>query len=292
MEGISPELREDFDRWKAQIGDDTYMGPKTVGILDVLRAHYLIIDFFSREYNEGVGGVGPKNLTMLHSTLSRQFTSYGKAVKWEDDVAICSTLFFGLVKNHAFHDVNKRTALLTLFYHLVKIKRYPNAPHSEYEKLALHVASNALGASYARYEDFANEEDAEVRFISDFLRRNTRRIDKAEYFVTYQELDGLLQANHFRLGDPDSNQIGVLKLVDEPVGFFGSRTKPVWKRIGSIAFPGWHRQVKLSVIGKVRRMTHLTVEYGHDSESFFHGADSLPFLLHEFQGLLQRLADK
>lgn len=109
------ELKEDFERWENEIGEDIYVSNKTIGIMDVLRAHYLIIDFFATEHGEGVGGVGPKNLGLLHSTLSRQFSGYDGKVKWKTDYEVCASLFWGLVKNHAFHDVNKRTAVLHCF---------------------------------------------------------------------------------------------------------------------------------------------------------------------------------
>lgn len=52
MDLQSKELQEDYERWKQQIGDDVYIGYQTIGILDVLRAHYLIIDFFASEHHE------------------------------------------------------------------------------------------------------------------------------------------------------------------------------------------------------------------------------------------------
>ena len=170
MEHISPQLKEDYERWKSIIGEDTYEGSKTVGIFDVLRAHYLIIDFFSSEYGEGVGGIGPKDLNLLHSTMSRQNSSYGNVTKWNGDFQICATLFWGLIKNHAFHDANKRTAFLTLLYHLLKIKRYPTSRHKEYERLAIRIAKNGLN-EYPGFKKFDKTPDGEVLFVAGFPAR-------------------------------------------------------------------------------------------------------------------------
>ena len=76
MEHIDPNLYEDYLRWTKSIGDDPYVSNNCVGIIDVLKAHYLIIDYFFKEYGEGVGGIGPRNLNILHSTLSRQHSAY------------------------------------------------------------------------------------------------------------------------------------------------------------------------------------------------------------------------
>ena len=297
MEQIQAELREDFERWKVQIGEDIYVGPNTVGILDVLRAHYLVIDFFATEYGEGVGGIGPKSLTMLHSTLSRQFSGYEHVMKWADNYHLCATLFWGLIKNHPFHDVNKRTALLTLFYHLIKVGRYPCSPPNlstsrEYERLAISIASNNLSAAYPRFRKLSREDDGDIHFVADFLRRNTRKLDKADYRITYHQLDAILRKHGYALVNPDRNQIELSRFQEEPVGLLGSKTRKVWKRVTSIGFPGWNRQVNVETVKKVRKLAYLTVEDGTDSDAFYHESDSLPALIPEFEGLLKRLSDR
>ncbi|MBI3170396.1 MAG: Fic family protein [Chloroflexi bacterium] len=291
MDLISKELQEDYERWKNEIGEDPYVSHKTMGILDVLRAHYLIIDFFAHEREEGVGGVGPKNLNLLHSTLSRQFSGYQNKEKWNTDLEICASLFWGLVKNHAFHDVNKRTAILSLFYHLLKLKRFPHRPHKLYEQLAICVASNSL-ENYPVYEKYKDKHDAEVLFIADFLSHNTRKMEKTEYKITFRQLDNILRKYEFGLAYSDNNKIDIVKYYDEKVGLLGRKIIQREQRIASIGFPGWTRQVNLTTVKQIRRLTGLTVENGYDSETFYHDADSLPFLINEFQGLLIRLADK
>jgi prophage maintenance system killer protein len=295
------QLQEDYERWKGEIGEEPYSSPKTIGIFDVLRAHYLIIDFFATEHGEGVGGIGPKSLTILHSTLNRQFSGYDGKVKWKTDYEICASLFWGLVKNHAFHDVNKRTALLSLFFHLVKVGRYPNAPHKTYEELAIRVAANKL-EDYSSFSKYKGKLDAEVLFIADFLGQKTRAMEKTEYKITYRQLDSILRnlqlkdhisRNYYhKLASPNNNNIDVIKITEEKVGIFKRTIRPIETKVLSIGFPGWSRQVNIDVVKRIRRKTGLTHENGYDSETFYHGADSLPSLINEFQGLLQTLADK
>ncbi len=301
MDLISSELYEDYNRWKQQIGEDIYVGHQTIGILDVLRAHYLIVDFFASEHNEGVGGVGPKNLTLLHSTLNRQFSGYEGNVKWNNNLEVCASLFWGLVKNHAFHDVNKRTALLSLFYHLVKVGRYPKGSHKIYEELAIRVAANKL-EEYPNFSKYKNKPDAEVLFIASFLNQNTRAMEKTEYKITCRQLDtilrniqlndNILRKYSFKLANPDKNHIDLIKITEENIGLFRKKTILVEQRITSIGFPGWTRQVNIDAVKEIRKRTGLTVENGYDSEAFYHEADALPSLISEFQGLLQKLANK
>ncbi len=81
MSNLSPGLQEEYDRWLAQIGDDEYAGPNTLGILEVLKAHFLIAEFF-KEIGSGLGGLGPRDLNLLHSCLYRQHASEVVPLCW------------------------------------------------------------------------------------------------------------------------------------------------------------------------------------------------------------------
>ena len=237
----------------------------------------------------------------MHSTLSRQFSGYEGKVKWNNNLEICASLFWGLVKNHAFHDVNKRTALLSLFYHLVKIGRYPTETHDTYEELAINVAANNLD-KYSEFSKFKKKPDAEVLFIANFLNQYTRAMEKKEFKITYRQLDHILRNfilkdNFSRnlkygLANPNKSQIDIVKITEVSVGLFNRKT--IWeeKRINSIGFPGWTRLINVDAVKQIRKITGLTAENGYDSETFYHEADALPYLIHEFQSLLQKLADK
>jgi death-on-curing family protein len=114
MDFLHPDIEREYERWRAIVGDeDPFYSSETIGLHDLLAAHFLIIDYFA-EKNYGVGGVGPRSLDLLHSALSRQFTGYDGARKWNGLYENCATLLYGLVMNHPFHDANKRTALLVV----------------------------------------------------------------------------------------------------------------------------------------------------------------------------------
>lgn len=292
MRNLTPDLREDYERWGAKIGTEPYDSSYSLGIYDVLKAHYIIVDFFAKEYGEGVGGVGPKNLSLLHSALSRQSCGFDGKNKWSSNLEVCSTLFYGLIKNHPFHDVNKRTAFLSLLYHLRKVKRVPSAKQKDFETLAIRVASNEL-FKYKRYEEFIDKSDGQVLFIADFLKRNTRPLIKNEYHITYGDLQMTLAKFGYSLENPNGNKIDVVYNTQESY-FKGLRRvqRDRQKHVGTIGFPGWTRQVPLEELKKVRRITNLTHENGVDSESFFHDADPLKVLIAQFSEPLRRLADK
>ena len=71
-----------------------YQSNDTIGLHELLAAHFLMIDYFA-EKRYGIGGVGPRSLDLLHSSLSRQFTGYGGVRKWSGLFENCATLIFG-----------------------------------------------------------------------------------------------------------------------------------------------------------------------------------------------------
>lgn len=132
--------------------------------------------------------------------------------------------------------------------------------------------------------------DPEVRFIASFLKKYTRQIDQTEYLITYHDLNERLKKFHYFLDRPNGNKIDVMKEEEEISLLF--RKKIVPRRIGSISFPGWTRQVSREDIRLVRKITRLTPDKGVDSGAFFGNSSSLGSLIDEFQPLLLRLSDK
>lgn len=155
-------VAQEYERWINLIGPaDPYFSKFTIGIHEVFHAHFLLVDFFF-DAGEGIGGVGPKNINMLHSALSRQFVEFGGKPKWNDRIQVCASLMYGLIKNHPFYDANKRTAFLTSILHLQKIGRTPIISQQEFEDFTVDIAEGAL-EKYQDYEEFSNfGQDANI----------------------------------------------------------------------------------------------------------------------------------
>lgn len=83
-------IRAEFLRWVTYFGqDDPYQSDETIGLFDVLRAHFLIADYFYSK-DDGLGGVGPRDADLLHSAIYRQFVSFGGVDKWGNILRACS----------------------------------------------------------------------------------------------------------------------------------------------------------------------------------------------------------
>lgn len=287
---INEAVAEEYQRWAAKVGTaDKYDTQETVGLLDVLRAHFLIADYFFGK-DSGLGGIGPRDMHLLHSAVYRQFVAYGGKAKWKTNFERAATLVFGLVTDHPFHDANKRTGLLTYLYALHKMNRLPTNGQKDLEDFMVEVAERSL-TKYRRMKDLVKrEDDADVLFIADYLKRNSRARDSRYYTITYHELDQRLREFRHCLNNPHKNFVDVCRMdTVREYGLFGKRKEKL-VTVAQIGFPGWKNQVGKGAIGTVRRSAKLTPEHGIDSATFYRGADPLNALIAQYEGPLQRLA--
>lgn len=293
MEFLHESVEAEYRRCiHAFMGEDPYESANTVGLHEVLRAHFLIVDFFL-EAEYGIGGVGPKSNDLLHSAIYRQFVGFEGKEKWPDVYEKLATLVYGLVKDHPFHDGNKRTALLVMLYQLKKWNRFFTIPQKEIEDFVVEIAENKL-KKYARYVALTKQtDDPEIQFIADYLKRNTRQVDKTNITVTFHQLNQILKKYGYELVNPSRNFIDVVQVDTKPkyLGLIGPKTRRESK-LTQVGFPGWKKQVGKGTLKKVRDETGLIPEKGYDSKTFFHGADSMHTLIAEYAEPLKRLADR
>lgn len=199
---------------------------------------------------------------------------------------------YGLIKDHPFHDANKRTAFLSTIYYLFKRGCVPQIHQQYFEEFTVEIADGKLG-KYARYIDLLKKDsDPEVQFITYWLKTNTRKMDKRHYIITYTDLSRILGTFGFMLANPSGNHIDVVKQEMKPSGFFRLTSKVVQTRVCRIGFPGWTKQVSEKDIKIIRKATDLTHENGVDSQTFFKGVDSLGALIAEYEPALRRLAER
>lgn len=278
------DIEAEHRRWSGLIGPaDPYLGRTTIGIHEVLRAHFLLLDFFS-QIGEGVGGVGPRDIHLLHSALSRQFVQFGGKPKWTQKIEVCATLLFGLIKNHPFHDANKRTAFLTSILHLQKVGRTPKISGTDYENLIVDISNGDLQKYNLREKGQPSTYDMNILIISDFLKRSTRKIDRRSKIITYNQLNKLLSNYGYKLENPKHNHIDVVPHRDSNDIIDSS------KRVAHIGFHGWKRQVSRKDIDIVRSAIEMDARHGFDSQSFFNGRADPLSLIENYREPLERLA--
>lgn len=289
---LEPEIRAEYDRTIADFEPVTEFGDSYLSTADVLRVHYSIANHFYLE-GSGIGGIGPKSKELLESAVFRQITAYGGTSKWDGIFDITATLMFGLIKNHAFHDANKRTAFLTALYQLYSAGYCATAKEKKFEDLTVQIAENNL-SKYNRYNDLVKSgtDDPEIKFISKWLRQNMRRLDKRTYRITYRELKAILLRFGFHMENPSSNYIDINKYITKKRVFGLLKSQESSIRVGRVGFHSWTATVSDGTIKLVREVTELSAKDGVDSAAFFKGQDPMQSLIATYNDQLIRLADR
>lgn len=124
--------------------------PKFLTYDQVVALHKLQIDEFG-------GSHGVKDEGLLLSAMGQPESGFGDQYFHKDLFEMAAAYLFHLVKNHAFHDGNKRIAALTAAVFLEVNGLQVIAEEDEFEKLVLDAA-----------QSLATKEQ-----IAEFFRRNT-----------------------------------------------------------------------------------------------------------------------
>lgn len=287
MEHLLPALKQDYNYLVEKYQPKEYVPSGMITEMDVIRAHFLIADYFISEGEEVHYGI--KNYNLLASAVDRQFVGFCGKDKWTDHYHKMATLYFGLNKDHAFEDGNKRVALLALLLYLDRVNLTIVCPKKEFEELSVRVAANQLHL-YKQFDKFSKEDDAEVRFIAWMIRRNTRQKDKRVYSITFAELDQRLRKYGYWL-EYDKGVADVCKYKKDSIMDYLRVKKKVVKVI-QIGYPGAKRQVNIKALKEVLKATKLDEKHGVDSQVFFNGAIPEYKLIDEYRHPLRRLKDR
>lgn len=294
MEFVNQRLLEVHKRWVDAFSEESaLLNDCVICIVDVLNAHFSITDYFieNGEGEKDIGDIGPIDKGLLSSAVAMQIVECSGNLKWKTDYEKCSALFYGLIKNHPFHDCNKRTALLTTLYYLSKLNLTPTAHHKELEIITRIIASNTIQDRKA-FKPYSKFENGEIRFLAQYLQKNTRPIDKKYYVITYNELNNKLGGFGYYLNNPHGNLIDIIR-IGKRSSLFGVRNnREKHTRVGTIGFSGWTRELPRKEMRLLREYTGLSAKDGFDSQVVYNEAPPLSSLINAYSGVLQRLAKK
>jgi death-on-curing family protein len=245
---------------------------------DVLNIHDALVKDFSGTDDPiqppGIRGTGD----LLQSAVARQHVGIGEHLKYPDPLGNAATLCYGVCCNHAFHNGNKRTALVTLLCHLDKngLTLKEGITQDELYSFMLKIAAHKFAPKKLRHDS----SDMEIIEIKRWLQRNTRQIKKGERVVTYRELRRILRQYDIELENPRHNYIDVMLYQTKRKGFFGPK-----ERVG----------IRIAHIGRqalkiIREQAGLTEKDGYDSEMFYSAETSVDKFVMRYKGTLRRLA--
>jgi death-on-curing family protein len=132
----------------------------------VLGLHEALVEMFAHD-NDPISPSGLRERGLLESAVQRPRTSLGKTEKYASVIEKASALFHSLIKNHPFHNGNKRTALVALVVFLDENDFLIDVGDDELFDFVLKTAQSDEAERVSA--------DAEVQRIHDWLSARTQR---------------------------------------------------------------------------------------------------------------------
>jgi death-on-curing protein len=247
---------------------------------------------------------GIKNESLLESAVYRQYTGSGEWYKYDNCYSNCATLIYGVIKNHSFHNGNKRTGLLCLIKHLY-INGYvliPGKKHKEIYDFIISIADNKLIDFSIKYKEYRKHfkaekltkvqeltTDQEINFISFWIKKNS--ISKKlclKSKVKVAKLKTILKSKGIQL-EKNGTKIKVFKEVDSKViGIIKVGTKRVHEREYSLG--NSLTEIEGATLKKLRRDFKLTLNDGVDNIHFYDDEFFLDEEIKAYKKIIYRLS--
>lgn len=263
------------------------MTVRTLTFDEALHIHQVLVADFA-DSNDPIEPAGLRDQGhLLHSAITRQEAGLGQERKYKDELGVAATLCYGICCNHAFHNGNKRTALVTLLCHLDRnglMLKHEVTPDELY-RFMIDIASHKFAPRKAK----PDSSDIEVAEIIRWLHRNTRKVKKGERIVTFRELRQILRQYDIELENPQGNFIDVVKYRTQRSHLFGKKER-VGIRVAHIPYPREGMEVGRNVLRSVREACELTEEHGYDSDMFYSAQVGIDTFINRYKNTLRRLA--
>lgn len=275
------------------------MNHQVLSTNEVLRIHELLCNEF-RGTSHNICPEGVRDINLLESAVGKQHTGLGDRLKYPDAYSSAATLTFGICCNHAFHNGNKRTALVALLAHLEKnklvIKGTNERPinDKELERKIIEIAEHKFAEGFTLKKGHPGREkghEGEVQAITEWLRINSQRVRRDEKPVTFREFRRILKKFGFELENPKDNLIEVVKYEKRKKWLGRQYNERV--HICRMPYPGREGEpVGISVIKKVRANCGLREEDGVPSGSFYGDDQVISAFINRYRNILKRLGNK
>lgn len=264
-------------------------GFQTLAVEEILNIHNILVEDFANSDDP----IEPSGIRdgghLLGSAASRQFVGFNGDYKYSTPLSNAATLCYGVCCNHAFHNGNKRTALVSLLCHLDKnnltLKEEVN--QDELYSLMLKIASHKFAPKRKRLQ--GDTSDIEVLEITNWLTRKTRTLKKAEKVITFRELKQILKTHDIQFENPKGNFVDIVKYEYKKRHVFAKQER-IGRRVAHIPYPRDGMEVGRKVLKTVREACGLTEKDGYDSEMFYGGGTSVDKYIVKYKKTLKRLA--
>ncbi|MFF0175010.1 type II toxin-antitoxin system death-on-curing family toxin [Micromonospora profundi] len=249
---------------------------------ELLAIHGALVEDFNMS-EDRIDPPGPRDRGLVASAVMRPQTAVGDVRKYESIEMAAAAFLHSVVHNHAFHNGNKRTALVAMLVFLDENDVTVTCHEDDLFKFVLRVAQHRLVP-----KSWDQRSDREVIEIAKWIKQNSRAVDRAERLIKWYRLRQILGSygctlRHAKVG----NRMNIERSVAERRLFGITRVR---KLEVQVAYRNEGQEVERDTIRRIRRSLHLDEEYGLDSEIFYGGASAPSDFIVAYKKTLRRLA--
>ncbi len=240
----------------------------------------LVVDFANA--NDPIKPPGIRDEHLLASALMRPMTSLEGERKYPTVEMAAAALLHSLIHNHPFHNGNKRTALVSMLAFLDHNRVLVTCAEGELFKLVTRVASHSIVPSERDQRD-----DREVMSISEWISRNSRRIQLGDRSIQFRRFCKLLAKCDCDCSSPRNNQVQINREIRKRRLF----RDQIQTLSTYVAYHGEGREINRAVVAKARRDLQIDEPHGIDSAAFYHNAPAAADeFINKYRKTLSRLA--
>ena len=243
---------------------------------DIANIHWVLVNDF-RQSKDPIDPPGVRDQSLLESAAHRPKTALGATDKYPTAAMACAALLHSIVQNHAFHNGNKRTALVAALVFADKngYRMRRTATEEKLYNLLLKVASHDLQNDAG---ETVQDSDAEVLCIAKWIHGHLRVVEKQEHPVKWKKFRQMLNGYNCNFNVLPGNKINIEREVDG---------RPLWTQV---AYRREGAEVEVNTVKKVRQDLELGEEHGYPSDIFYEQGKKIPEFINKYRTLLRRLA--
>lgn len=240
-----------------------------------------------QDHHDPISPPGIKSQALLQSAIGRPLTAIGQTAKYPTVEMAAAALFHALVHNHAFHNGNKRTALVVLLVFLDENGFAMTCDEDALFKLVLQLAQHALS------QGPRNElTDRETLYVAQWIKDHSRWLEKGDRPLSWRRLRRILSAYGCTFETPiaGGNRINILRTVQIPKSFFHRKARDQVLHT-QCSYGDEGREADSGTVKKIRHDLQLDDDHGYDSRAFYDNDQMSPgdFII-RYRKTLKRLA--
>lgn len=259
-----PSERRGAFEWGRRVG--TRCDVDYLEVEEVRQVHFALVEV-AQNSNDPISPAGVKSENTLGSSVYRCQTGMQGHLKYPTVEMAGAALLHSLTLGHAFHNGNKRTALVSLMLFLDRNRKFLQATEDELFELVVRLAAHYGETSTLD----GTTADREVMHLADWIFDHTRPLVTGQRPMSWRKLERILR-DHGCLVDSHGvgNRISVTRTITvRKRGFFPTSRTMEKSLHCSLRFAGLNSEVDKITLTQIRKDLELDDHSGVDARSFY-----------------------